>query len=743
MKTNWIGYKTDNDFDETVGGQLHGSAAPYFRKRFPLKGEVRRAVLNITALGIFKAYINGNIVSEEYFAPGWTNYSKRILLKSYDVKKFLKEDNAISVCLGDGWYAGYLCNRGRNNYGNYPLELYARLEIEYENGAVEEIVTDETWKGGCGAIGINDFCYGEVYDARLPDAETSLPQFDDSAWQNVTVCEDIGDRLSVFDCEPVRIVNVLSSTRFHSAGAEGVIYNFGQNFSGVVRLTCRGERGAKVTIRHGELMDVDGSLYTANLRLAKATDTYILKGEGTETYTPSFTYHGFQYAEVLTEGDVNVLQLEGCVLSNDLRRTGTIAVDNVIISKLYENIRWGQIGNFVELPTDCPQRNERLGWSADTQVFSRTAMYNSDCEKFYLKQLMRIDDDRVGGKIADVSPYFGVAPFDSAGWRDVAVVVPFNLYEMYGNTDVIKRYKPMMDAFLDRQIETMHDYLWDKAYYGDWLNVDEETDPTVLATCFQGMDLLMLEKMYRAVGYDTDRIITLYKKVQDAFLRYAVSPDGTITGDSQTAYCVAFRAGFIDEQTAKRRLYKALERKDFHICSGFLGIRFILPVLCDVGLQDLAYKLIAQTTYPSWGYSIVNGATTVWERWNSYTVKDGFADKIMNSFNHYALGSCGEWMYEYMLGIKPTSPGFKSVRIQPYVDKTGVVGCVNGSFDSGNGKIEVAWKVDSGIAEVTVTKPEKMLADFCFDNVIEIKQDGRTETSFRGDARITKVQIRL
>lgn len=740
MDTKWIGYKTD---DNAYGELLHGSAAPYLRKRFTLKGNIKKAVLNITSLGIFKAYINGNAVSDEYFAPGWTNYSKRILIKSYDVTELLKEDNAISVCLGDGWYVGYLCNRGRNIYGHYPLELYVRLAVEYGDGETEEIVTDETWLGGKGAIGINDFCYGEVYDARLPDAETSLPQFDDTGWGKVTVCEDISDRLATFDCEPVRIVDVLFPTVCPEALSEGTIYNFGQNFSGVVKLTCCGERGAKVTIRHGELLDVNGTLYTDNLRVAKATDTYILKGDGQETYVPSFTYHGFQYIEILTEGEVSVLNVEGCVLSNDLKRTGDITVSNEIIDKLYSNIRWGQISNFVELPTDCPQRNERLGWSADTQVFSRTGMYNADCRKFYLKQLMRIDDDRAGGKIADVSPYFGVAPFDSAGWRDVAVVLPFNLYEMYGDTEVIKRYKPMMDDFLDRQVETMNGYLWDKAFYGDWLNVDEETDSMVLATSFQGINLLMLEKMYNAAGYDASAICSLYEKVKEAFVQNAVLTDGRVKGDSQTAYSVAFRAGFIDENTAKAGLYNALKKKDFHICSGFLGIRFVLPVLCDVGLKDIAYKLISRTTYPSWGYSIVNGATTVWERWNSYTVKDGFADKTMNSFNHYALGSCGEWMYEYMLGIKPAAPGFERVCIKPYIDSTGTVTCVNGGYDSISGRIEVGWKVDSGFAEVTVNKPENMSAEFKFDNVIQIIQDGKTQKQFREDARSTKVLLKL
>ena len=743
MKAKWIGYQTDKNFDESNQYLLHGTRAPYFRKKFSLQDkQIKQAELKITSLGIFKAFINGKAVGDEFFAPGWTNYGKRILLQTYDVTKYLSKDNAIAVVLGDGWYVGYLCISGRNRYGKYPLELYAELTVTYVDGETETVCTDETWLGGEGAIGVNDFLYGEEYDARLPHAECSLYGFDDGSWENVCVCEDKSDRLYSFDCAPVRVIKTLIPQMLHQT-ATGRIYDFKQNFSGMLRITCKGARGAKIVMRHGEMLETDGSLYTENLRTAKATDTYIVSGNGVEAYLPTFTYHGFRYVEISVEGEVEILEIIGCVLMNDLVVSGDVRTDNALVNKLFENIFWGQRSNFIELPTDCPQRNERLGWSGDTQVFSRTGMYNTDAEKFYEKQMMRIDDDRVGGKIPDIVPYFNLQYFDSCGWRDVAVVVPYNLWQMYGNVDVIKKYKPMLDDFVEQQLSTMNDYIWEKAYYGDWLNADNETDHAVLATSLQAISMLMIAEMYKAVGFDNEKHYAIYKNIKRAYRASFVDETGKIKGDSQTCYAIAYSAGLIDEKEAKENFYRTLEEKNFHIHSGFLGLRFILPVLCDLGLQDVAYRLLTNETYPSWGYSIVNGATTIWERWNSYTLKDGFADKVMNSFNHYSLGSCGEWYYEYMLGIKPLAPAFKKVRVKPYIDKTGKVNAVQGYYDSRSGRIFVEWKVKGDLAEIVVEKPQTMETEFRFDNILSIEQDGEERKNFDAFAKVTKVVVKL
>lgn len=743
MKAKWIGYKTDKNFDDSDPYIIHGSRAPYFRKKFSLQDKrVKHAELKITSLGIYKAFINGKTISKDFFTPGWTNYGKRILLQTYDVTQRLQKDNAIAVALGDGWYAGYLCILGRNRYGKYPLELFAELVVTYVDGDIERIVTDESWLGGEGSIGFNDFLYGEEFDARLPHTECSLFGFDDSAWQSVSVCEDKSDRLDEIDCPPVRVVDVLRSTYMHDTPT-GKIYDFKQNFAGFIRLTCKGERGAKVIMRHGEMLDTDGTLYTDNLRVAKAQDTYILSGKGVEEYMPTFTYHGFRYAEIEVVGEVEILEMVGFALMNDLTRLGNVETSNALVNQLFANIWWGQCSNFIDLPTDCPQRNERLGWSGDTQVFSRTGMYNTDAEAFYEKHMVRVNDDRKGGEIPDVVPYFGVAPFDSCAWRDVAVVVPYNLWQMYGNTDVIVRYKDMLEAFVERQLETMDNYIWKLAYYGDWLNVDGETDADVLATSTQAISVRMVAQMFEAVGFDSAKYYAIYDNIKVAFRNAFVDENGKIKGDSQASYAIAYYGGLISADEARDNFYKSLEIKNFHIHSGFVGIRFILPVLCDLGLQDIAYRLLTNETYPSWGYSIVNGATTIWERWNSYTLKDGFADKIMNSFNHYSLGSCGEWYYEYMLGIKPAEPAFKRVRIRPYIDRTGKVTSAKGHYDSRNGTISVEWSIENGVATVFVEKPETMEAEFVFDNVLSIEQDGQKTDTFHAHATITKIQVRL
>jgi alpha-L-rhamnosidase len=289
----------------------------------------------------------------------------------------------------------------------------------------------------------------------------------------------------------------------------------------------------------------------------------------------------------------------------------------------------------------------------------------------------------------------------------------------------------------------MNDYIWEKAYYGDWLNIDGETDADVLATATQAVSVRMIADMFNAVGYDSAKYYEIYENIKKAFRNAFVGKDGKIKSNSQASYAIAYYGGLIDEWEATNNLYATLEEKNFHIHSGFVGIRFILPVLCDLGMKDVAYRLITNETYPSWGYSIVNGATTVWERWNSYTKQDGFADRTMNSFNHYALGSCGEWYYEYMLGIKPASPGFERVQIKPYVDRTGKITSAKGHYDSRNGRIAVEWSVKNGVAEICVEKPETMPAEFCFENVLSIEQDGKKEQSFRENAKVTKVKISL
>ncbi len=737
MKVQWISYKTIKDFDESDSFILHGAPAPYFRKEFSVSKKIKKAVLTATSLGIFKGYINGQEVSNEYFAPGWTNYSKRILYREYDVTSLIEENNAIGFILGDGWYVGYLCNLGRNRYGKYPLQLYANLHIEFEDGTFTDVNTDETWKAGSGAIRENDFLYGEVFDSRLPHKEVFKFGFDDSGFENVNVEEDKSDRLAKFDYEPAILQDTLIPELVADNG-NVKLYDLKQNFAGVLSLTCEGESGAKITLRHGETLDTDGTLYTDNLRAARAVDEIYLNGERLE-YTPITCYHGFRYFEIITEGDVKIISVVGRALYNDLKLTGNVSTSSSLVNQIFSNISWGQKSNFIELPTDCPQRNERLGWSADTQVFCRTGMYNTFAKKFYEKHMSCIEDDRRGGAVPDVVPFFGVAPFDSAGWRDVAVVLPYTLWKMYGDREKSLSYIGLINDFIAQQISTSEDGLWKKSYYNDWLNVDEDSDEAQLATVSNLNCFIYAKEMFDDLGVDSKHIAELIEKTKAVFISNFVDENGDIKNGTQTIYAMAYFTGIIDKDTAKRNLLKVFNRRLDHIHSGFVGIRFILPALCEVGLIDLAYKLISNTTYPSWGYSIKNGATTMWERWNSYTVENGFEDKIMNSFNHYSFGSCGEWFYEYILGIKPKTAGFSQVTIKPYVDRGGNIDHAEGYYDSINGKISVSWKKTQGKYVCRIEKPSTIKADFVFENVLEIVQDGVKNTDFNTDALVTEV----
>ncbi len=737
MNAKWIGFNSDTVHTNVDVGDVFGCYAQYYRKAFKLKEKPIKATVKLSSLGIFVAHINGKKVSNDYFAPGWTNYSKTILYREYDVTSLLDKDNAISLCVGDGWYAGFLSIRGRFRYGKYPLAIIAELAVTFADGSTQKIVSDDTWKAGLGAIRENDFLGGEIYDSRLKHAEISLPDFDDSTWDNVFYTEDHSSKLMKIDYEPVTEHEILDSTLVSKNG-NVYIYDMSQNFAGLVRLTAKGESGSKITIRHAEILDDDGNIYTENLRLAKATDTLILNGDVFE-YTPTMTSHGFRFVEITLPDGAEIISVKGVVLYSDVKFKGDIITSHPVTNQLISNIKWGMKSNIVDLPTDCPQRNERLGWSGDTQVFAPTANYFANCNNFYKKHLHCINDDREGGIVPDVVPYFDVGAKDSTGWRDVAVMLPYYLFTFYGEKEYALSCLPLIDAMLERQKETMVDYVWNFANYNDWLNVDENVHPAVLTGLSNAHCIKLAAELKAGLGVDNSKELEFFNNVKRMFMEKFIDKDERILGDTQTAYALAYRVGFISKEAAKKYLIEAFNKRNNHIHSGFIGIRFILPVLAELGLNDLCYDLITKTTYPSWGYSIANGATTIWERWDSYVKGKGLQDAGMNSFNHYSFGSCGEWMFEYMLGIKPIAPGFKKVQIKPLVDTSGKLTFAKGHYESINGKISVRWeKQESGFV-CTIENPNKIDAEFIFDNVTKIVQDGVVRNDFDRFATNTTV----
>ncbi|MGN1076967.1 MAG: family 78 glycoside hydrolase catalytic domain, partial [Candidatus Gallimonas sp.] len=508
------------------------------------------------------------------------------------------------------------------------------------------------------------------------------------------------------------------------------IYDFEQNMVGVAKIVIKAKRGSVLTVRFGEMLESDGSVYRRNLRRAEATDSYIASGCGTEVFRPLFTFHGFRYMELTAEGEIEIISIAGEVMYSQLSATAGFSCDDPVINRLYQNIVWGQRSNFLNVPTDCPQRDERLGWTGDSQVFCGTAMFNMDCRAFYKKHLADIRDAQCGnGGITGVAP---VIPHPdhavlqgrvgAAGWADVITILPYEYFRMYGDISVISENLWAMKRY-NRYILDNSDHYIRRCYkeYGDWLSVGEETDKTLIATAFFAYSTLLIAEMCELIG-DSDAAYyrELYGKIKRAFRKeFLVSP--VLRSDTQTSYLLAYKAQIMTAAEIKDRLLRTINRNDRHLSTGFLGVKYLLPVLCELGETALAYELFTKRSYPSWCYSVVNGATTMWERWNAFTAENGFGDASMNSFNHYAYGSVGEWIFKYCLGFQPEATreggGFKVLRVRPFVDFSGKINRVQGYYDSVRGRIDASWERKNEKVIYTISAPPEVELRFDFGNM--------------------------
>ncbi|MBQ7566246.1 MAG: family 78 glycoside hydrolase catalytic domain [Oscillospiraceae bacterium] len=738
----WIGYETGPVRDRR---DLHSNPSPYFRKAFTLMELPKKATLTVSAIGVYKAYLNGSAVGEDYLSPGWTDFHRRIPCVAYDVTALLQKRNAIGVILADGWAAGFLF-LSRNCYSD-RIWLAAELRLEYAD-RTEYIRTDKSWKAHDGAIRRSDLYAGEYIDARLSLGDFSAVDYDDSAWEPVESAQGPlklwqesakncwNMRLEPAIAPPTVVKHRLQPTLLLRDGSRAV-YDFGQNFTGVLRCTLRGERGATVTFRHAEIMDGD-RLYTENLRKAEATDTYILAGGGDETFRPLFTFHGFRYAEITVDGKAEVSDLVGECMYSDLAQTGDFTCSDEVVSKVFRNALWSNRDNFLNVPTDCPQRSERLGYLGDAQIFCKSAMYNMDCDLFFRKYLADIRDAQYGnGAMPAVAPLPHVGSFDfagwsvAAGWAEAIMVIPYTHYRMYGDPRVLIDNLPAAKRLLDYYDREAGGGLRSgEREFGDWLSVGVTTEHSLLANLYYAYGAYLTAEMCRIVRDPEERYYrALFSRIRRDFRdRYwrggRLQSDGRLdgnvakqyfegdvpSGDTQTAYALAYRFGLLTADEARDNLVRKVEEADRHLTTGFLGVKYLLPVLCDLGRSDLAYAILTNRTYPGWGYSVVNGATTVWERWNSYTQEGGVSEKSMNSFNHYSLGSCVEWMYEYCLGIKPKTSGFGSVRIAPYLDRTGRITSASGHYRS----YAVSWRREGDRFFCDVSLPKGANAEFDF-----------------------------
>ncbi|MBQ7831123.1 MAG: family 78 glycoside hydrolase catalytic domain [Clostridia bacterium] len=692
---------------------------PIFYKRFTLDKKIKKCVINVSALGIFNVKLNGKEI-EDYFMPGWTNYHKYVHLCTYDLTKFLQKDNLIEITLADGWYSGRLgYTRQPNVYGEVNA-LFAELNLSYKDGTKQKIVTDESWRVGESQIVSSSILDGETVDFSASCSRNieSLPcakQFDCSL------------PFEKYNYEPVRKIEELTPTVLYQTD-EVIRLDFKQNFAGFVTFMAKGEKGAEITLRHAEVLNEDGTLYYDNLRSVQATDKIILSG-GRDKFDPKFTFHGFRYAEITVKGNVKITDIKGAVLSQKLQYFGKFECSDSIVNQIYKNVRWGQIGNFLSLPTDCPQRDERLGWTGDAQVFCNSAMFNADCKRFFENYLKLIRTDILpDGKIPSLVPFFVPLCVTTAGvpgWADAICVIPYVHYLHYRDVNVIKDNLPYAVKHLEYYLSRCEGYLMKlENPFGDWLSVEKAEDKEVISQCFLGLSASLISKMFLILGdaENARKYSDIYEETKKAFRLHYLKENGEIQGDSQTAYAFSLSVGYVEAEEIKAPFVASLARTGWKLTTGFIGVKYLLPALCEIGETELAYRIIKETEYPSWGYTIKQGATTIWERWNGYTQENGFETPSMNSFNHYSLGSCAEWLYSHVLGIKLSED--KPICISPSFSKE--LSFARGEYMSKDGKIRVEWKSDGETYRLKV-KADKQVAldyDFIGREVMSFKKKG-------------------
>ncbi len=724
----------------------------YFRKEFTLSKTPKKAELIISTNGIANIFINGEDLSKEYLAPGIAEYTNCLSFRRYDATDYLTDKNAICVVAGDGWYCGEFMQRERASFV-FGLKIALTLSILYDDNSQEIITSDDTWQTFRGALGLNDVYHGEEFDARKPHAEYSI-YGKNFVGERAILTTVLQENLIEYDLPPVKKTGEIIPVCVGKSRNGGLLYDFKQNFSGVLEISVKGEAGAKIVMRHAEGFTLDGEdIYTKNLRVARQTDEYTLCGRGEERYIPTFTYHGFSVAEIKIEGNAELLSVKGIVLHTDLEKLGDFYSDNDLVNRIYSCALWGAKSNFVCIPTDCPQRNERFGWLADTQVFAGTAVNMFDVEKFYDYYMTLVD--KATGSDGNVPVFVPRIPPIGAkeavfGWSDAVIIIPYVVYRYYGNKEIIQKYIPLMKRYMDFCKRRRPEPIQNAMQYGDWLNAGQDTARELIATAYYAQSAKLFAYLLDEVGdEDSKYYLELFESIRTAYRKEFLDEDVKRLKkeyESQTAYALSLCFGLISSDEAREGIYESFEEFDFHVMSGFMGASYVLPALCDCGNVDLAYKLLCNDTYPSWGHCIKHGATTFWEHWDAYDKNKGFkehSDPIMTSLNHYCFGSVAEWFYTCVLGIKPLLPGFKKVQIKPYIDKSGMVTKAKGYHITPYGKISVEWTVSGDVARISVAKPVEIDAEFKMDRVISIDQDGKRVDSLLGDWQRAELLVKI
>lgn len=727
VPADWSARFISPDWDEDIGAP---QPAPLLRHGFQVGAGLVQARLYVSALGCYEANLNGKVVGDEVLAPGWTSYSHRLRYQTHDVTAQMREgENVLAARLGDGWYRGRLGFSGgsRNHFGE-RLALLAQLELRYADGRIERVISDADWRASTGGLRSSDIYDGERYDARLEPAGWLQPGFDARGWVGVRLLERDLSTLVAPDGPPMRRIETRRPIAITTSPSGKTILDFGQNLVGWLRLSgMQGPRGREITLRHAEVLQ-DGELCTEPLRHAASTDRYVLSGEGaSETWEPRFTFHGFRYAQIDGwPGELSTDQVEAVVVHSDMERSGWFECSDPLVNQLHENAVWSMRGNFLDVPTDCPQRDERLGWTGDLQVFAPTAAFLYDVNGFLGSWLQDLAAEQKAKKVVPfVVPDVTRMPNPpSAAWGDAASMVPWVLYERSGDKDVLKRQYPSMKAWVEQVADVAGEAgLWNRGYqFGDWLDPTaphdnpsaSKTHPHVLATAHLVRSARVTARAARLLGLDEDaqHFEALVTRVTAAFRDQYVAPNGWIIGDSITSYAMALVFDLLDERQrrgAGARMVELVAESRFRIATGFVGTPLICDALVQAGATDTAYKLLMQRECPSWLYPVTQGATTIWERWDSLMPNGRVNPGGMTSFNHYAFGAVADWLHRSVAGLAPSEPGYRRLRVEPLPG--GGLTLAQASHLTPYGRASVAWRLEGAELVVDVVVPPNCHAD--------------------------------
>lgn len=719
---DWHGSWIEPDLDEDIN---RSQPCPLMRREFEINGSVHSARAYVSSLGLYKLHLNGSVVGDQVLTPGWTSYDTRLQYQVYDIKNILNDGrNAVGAILGDGWYRGYLGWGGnRNVYGN-RLALLLEIRIIYEDGRMQTVVTDSNWRSSTGPILESDIYNGEIYDARLEKDGWDRAGYNDDGWKRAKLSDHDKEILVASEGPPTRRIQQIRPVKIFQTPAGDTVVDMGQNMVGWVQLRVKGDAGTRITLRHAEVLDKEGNFYTENLRSAAQRTVYFLKGGGREeVFEPHFTFHGFRYVMVKGySGKLDLDSLTGIVVHSDMAPAGRFECSNELINQLQRNIQWGQRGNFVDVPTDCPQRDERMGWTGDAQVFCPTACYNFNAFSFFSKWLKDLAaDQQSSGAVPYVVPNVISLGADeggsgAAGWADAAVVIPWNLYVIYGDTRILETQYQSMKAWVEyMRREAGSNYLWATGFhFGDWLAYattqsdypGATTDKDLVASCYFAHSTDLLQRTARILGKNEDArdYAGLLEKIKQAIVNEFVTPNGRLSSNTQTAYSLFLAFDLVPDElhaNAARRLAEDV-RKFGHLTTGFLGTPLIMHALSQYGYLEEAYSLLNRKDYPSWLYPITKGATTIWERWDGIRPNGSFQDASMNSLNHYAYGAVGDWLYRNVAGINPdpVQPGFKHILIRPRPG--GDILWAKGSLMTHYGLVESSWNLRENCFEVLI-----------------------------------------